>query len=190
MKKSSKTGMIGVEIFKGKFRAFYQKGSVRKTIGLFGTIKEAARAFDDFIVEKKGIGLAFPQLNLPTDEHRKSYAEFQAKRLAEVEANQVRHVERLKATPIPPVDYAKLLKLFHSGLSIQELANRFDTHSEVVIAVLRKLEQDRLASIGLGTESEPGIEGDTKSLMLAKEKLSTGQALVNRLFPSKERSGQ
>lgn len=161
MKISSKTGYRGVEPFRGQYRAVYRKGLEQKTIGVFSTPEEAARAFDAYSVQRKGIGLAFPQLNLPTEEHKQAYEQYQAKSAALAETTEAARIAQLKSTPIPAEKYGSLIALAHGGEPIDQLALIFGTHEDVVRETLRSLEKTRLSSLGVTVESNPAVSRET-----------------------------
>lgn len=172
MKINSETGYRGVEKCRGKFRAFFQKGDpngghgfnglarARETIGMYDSAEEAARAVDSYRVRKKGILCAFDQLNLKTEwqtEYDMALAALQEKKRQAAD----RVMEELRNTPIPPESYTMLLERSRLGVSNASLAAEFGTAEEVVVATLKRLEQERLAQLGLNVDVKSDATQDS-----------------------------
>lgn len=133
---------------KKHFRALTKKnGEIRYLPEVYEDAESAARGFDENVLRRKGILMAFPLLNFPSAAQKKLYEQEFSKHKTERAEEIQQKDERLRCGVIEPKFYVKLLQQFHGGQTLGAIAANFGTHVDNVRVILGEL---GIGAIALG----------------------------------------
>ncbi|CAK9252016.1 unnamed protein product [Sphagnum jensenii] len=154
MKKNSKTGLYGVEEYRDRFKAVHETTFKRKTIAETKTKEAAAMAFDDYLVQAKGVLHAWANLNYP-EVYRAQHDQAIAARVMKNQESALMSDQFARSIQPSPMQLAAMIKAFQSGVPVEKVASEFGIHPDTTRELLKKAETDRLVSVGLLPGSSP-----------------------------------
>ncbi|OFZ55764.1 MAG: hypothetical protein A2428_03710 [Bdellovibrionales bacterium RIFOXYC1_FULL_54_43] len=158
MKRNS-TGYFGVERFRDRFRARYERFGAKRTILESPSAEACALAWDDFQLRKRGIR-SLPNLNFP-DRFQEQIRELRMKE-AEHQAREASIRENARRTePLTETERAEVAKLSSTGTLADVISKKLAIHIDVVLEELQRQRAGREANERLLAECEEAdFDGD------------------------------